>query len=121
MALLDDLVARLRAVPLVGDVRVIESLSVDAGTFQFKVRASVGEASLQIRFLKNETFVRYSFQLFTDRPVARWDNAPHYPGLPHFPHHFHNADNIVSASSLTGDVLADLGIVLADLPRLINT
>ena len=63
-SLLDDLVARLNAEAGLSDVRVIENVSVDPDTFQLKVRATVGIATPQIRFLRDESFTRYSFQLY---------------------------------------------------------
>jgi len=118
MALLDKLLARLRAVPELGDISVVENESVDVETFHFKIRASVSSATLQVRVLRDESLVRYAYQLFAERPLLRWDNAPHYPDLPNYPHHQHDQENNVSASSLTGDVLVDLEAVLAEIVRL---
>lgn len=41
---------------------------------------------------------RYHLQDAHQRRIARWDNAPHYPGLPGFPHHVHRQDNHVEAA-----------------------
>jgi len=112
------LLDRLRAAPDLSDIRVVDDTSVDADTFQFKVRADVGATTLQTRFLRDETFTRYSFQLYSDRPLLRWDNSPHYPDLPNFPHHFHDVDNHVTSSSLTGDLMTDIEVVLAEVARL---
>ena len=54
----------------------------------------------------------YAYQPFTDQPVIRWDNAPHFPTLPGFPHHWHAETGEVKESSLTGDPLQDLPDVL---------
>ena len=36
---------------------------------------------------------RYQWMDFTQQRLRRrWDNAEHYPDLPHFPHHFHVAE-----------------------------
>ena len=70
---------------------------------------------LEIRLIHTEVELLYSYQLFTDNPVLRWDNAPHFPVLPNFPHHFHEATSGVKASSLTGDPVQDLPHVLDEL------
>jgi hypothetical protein len=119
MALLDDLLARLHTDPILSDVRVVESESVDDATFHFKVRAAVKSANLQIRFLSDETFTRYSFQLYSDHPLLRWDNTPHYPDLPNFPHHFHDAGGKIVSSPLTGNLMSDVEIVLAEVKQFI--
>jgi len=86
---------------------------VDDETFVFKVRAAIVSSFLQIRFLAGKDLKRYSFQLYSDRPLLRWDNAPHYPDLFNFPHHFHNQNENISSSALSGDLLADYDLVIA--------
>jgi len=49
MALLDDLLARMRAAPELNDIQVLENESVDDETFVFKVRAAIVSCFLQIR------------------------------------------------------------------------
>ena len=120
MALLDDLLARMHDTPELSDIQVVENEAVDDETFQFKVRATVVPNFLQIRFLADKDLKRYSFQLYSVHPLLRWDNAPHYPDLPNPPHHFHDQDNDVTASSLTGDLLADFNIVIAEIKRFMN-
>jgi hypothetical protein len=56
MVLLDDLLVRLRAEPILTDIRVIESESVDDATFHFKVRAIVRFANLQIRSQRRDIY-----------------------------------------------------------------
>ena len=60
---------------------------------------------LEIRLIQTEEEILYSYQLFTDRPLLRWDNAPHFPALQSFPHHFHEETDRVQESSLTGNPL----------------
>ena len=113
MTLLDDLLTRMSATPELSDIQVVENESVDDETFVFKVRATIISSFLQIRFLADKDLKRYSFQLYSDRPLLRWDNAPHYPDLLNFPHHFHNQDENISSSTLTGDLLNDYDLVIA--------
>jgi hypothetical protein len=120
MALLDDLLARMGVAPELSDIRIVENKAVDGETFVFKVHASILSHSLQIRFLADKNLRRYSFQLFSDRPLLRWDNAPHYPSLSNSPHHFHDQDGNVSSSALTGNLLDDFDIVIVEVKRFIN-
>ena len=113
MTLLDNLLARRRSAPELSDIEVLENESVDDETFVFKVRASIVSRFLQIRFLADKDLKRYSFQLYSDRPLLRWDNAPDYLDLDNFPHHFHDQDDNVSSSTLSGDLLADYDLVIA--------
>jgi Family of unknown function (DUF6516) len=43
------------------------------------------------------TKYRHHWQDHTGRLIKRWDNAPHYPHVPSFPHHLHDGaeDNVV--------------------------
>lgn len=120
MALLDDLLSRMRRTPELSDIQVIDNESVDDETFVFKVRAVIAPGFLQIRFLADKDFGRYSFQLYSDRPLLGWDNTPHYPDLPNFPHHFHDRDENISSSNLTGNLLVDYEIVFAEIKLLMN-
>lgn len=56
-----------------------------------------------------------SFQLYSDRPLLRWDNALHYPDIANFPHHFHDEDENVFPSNLTGSLLNDFDVVMAEI------
>ena len=120
MALLDDLLARMRAAPELSDIQIIENEAVDDETFVFKVHASILPNHLQIRFLADKNFERYSFQLYSDHPLLRWDNAPHYPNLPNSPYHFHDQNGNVSPSALTGNLLHDFDIVIAEIKKFMN-
>jgi Family of unknown function (DUF6516) len=77
---------------------------------------------LEIRLIQAEDELLYSYQLFSDIPLVRWDNAPHFPALPTFPHHMHDETGTVSSSPLSGDPPQDLPYILdqtaALLPRL---
>ena len=41
---------------------------------------------------------RYHLQSSTSELVARWDNAPHHPSVPTFPHHYHDAESQVHSA-----------------------
>ncbi len=121
MALLDELLARMRAVPELSNIQVVENDAVDDETFVFKAHASILPNYLQIRLLADKDFQRYSFQLYSDRPLLRWDNTPHYPDLSNFPHHFHDHKGNVTSSALTGNLLVDFDVVMAEVKRFTNS
>jgi Family of unknown function (DUF6516) len=63
---------------------------------------------------------RYMYAYHYQRPdgtlVFRYDNTPHFPALPSFPHHKHEGSeaNVVAASS------SDLQIILTEIQGLIT-
>ena len=120
MSLLDDLLTRMRAAPELSDVQVVENDAADDETFVFKVQASIRSNRLQVRFLADKDFQRYSFQVYGDRPLLRWDNTPHYPNLSNSPHHFHDHKGNVTSSALTGNLLVDFEIAMAEVKRFMN-
>lgn len=83
----------------------------------YKIRCQLFRPAyqLEIRLIQTEKDIIYSYQLFTDRPIIRWDNAPHFPTLKSFPHHFHEETGEVKESFLTGDPLQDLPCILTDV------
>jgi hypothetical protein len=103
---------------LIKEHRTVELKIVDQETFSFKVRAKItDEFSLQIRYLQDGEFVRYSYQLFTTKAILRWDNAEHFPELPTFPHHFHDESGNRHSSELKGDLLSDIQLVLVEIEK----
>jgi hypothetical protein len=79
----------------------------------YKIRCILipSEYKLELKFIKIDEELIYSYQLFSKKPIIRWDNAPHYPNLKNYPHHFHNGVDI-EGSNLTGNVKEDLKEVL---------
>jgi len=75
--------------------------------------------SLQIWVHHERAFQRYAYQLFTDRPILRWDNAPHYPELQGFPH-LHDEAGHWFPSSLTGNPLVDVPTILDEIARFLE-
>jgi hypothetical protein len=111
-----DLLDMLARWPNTSNPRIIE-YEADAGVvLMYKIRCDLREGySLQIRLRLKAGAIAYSYQLFTTKPVLRWDNAPHYPSLANFPHHFHDDTETTYPSDLSGDPLADLSAVLAEI------
>ena len=108
--------ALLRASPKFKSFHIIDNDPLDEENFLFKIRCElISGQTLQIRLRAVSGSIRYSYQEFTDRPLRRWDNAPHFPNLPNFPHHHHDSRGNIAESSLTGDPTADLAQVLSAL------
>ena len=104
--------------PIIQEYRTVELKIADQETFSFKVRAKItDEFSLQIRYLQDGKFARYSYQLFTTKAILRWDNAEHFLELPNFPHHFHDTKGNRHGSKLKGELLSDVQMVLIEVER----
>jgi len=86
--------------------------TMDRAVYRIRCQLLRPAYRLESRLIQTAEDLLYAYQLFTDRPVIRWDNAPHFPTLPGFPHHFHEETGEVKGSSLTGDPLQDLPHVL---------
>jgi hypothetical protein len=114
--MLPQLEAILRASPKIISFRIIDNDPIDERNFFFKIRCEViSGQSLQIRLRSDAGQIRYSYQEFAEKPLRRWDNAPHFPHLAKFPHHYHDLNGTISESSLAGDPTTDLPQVLVAL------
>lgn len=110
-----DLVALLRRHPAVRSVRVVTLDETPSGRLEVKIRCQLaGGYQFQVWLHRELHALDYAYQLFTQKPLLRWDNAPHYPRIPTAPHHFHDVDGEVGSSTLTGDPLVDLPVVLRE-------
>lgn len=114
--MLPPLEALLHASPKVTSFHIIDSDAIDAENFLLKIRCELTSGrTFQIRLRAVASHIRYAYQEFTDKPLRRWDNAPHFPHLPSFPHHYHDAQGNMTASMLTGEPTRDLQQVLQAL------
>ena len=92
---------------ILGDSRV-ERFSV------IRERVSVADAHLRATVVfADRSQLEYSYHWASqeDHLIRRWDNTPHYPDLPGFPHHIHDgADNSVAPGRALNilDVLAEI-------------
>ena len=117
-ALVDDLLKLLREHSLVKSVRVVNHDETPAGNLELKIRCRlVKDYQLQVWLHHEPAFQDYAYQLFTARPLLRWDNSPHYPDIPTAPHHFHNDVGEVGESPLSGRPLRDLKKVLSEIEK----
>ena len=58
----------------------------------------------------------YHWESASGELICRWDNAPHFPGLPGFPHHVHNGQ---AGTTLPGQPV-DIFIVLDQIHQRIT-
>lgn len=94
---LDEVIGRLLSDPVVSRFEIIrERYTADDGYLRVQaVLADGGRLEfseyVQISAAAEIDVVTYSYH-WTDRNgslIQRWDNTPHHPGLPNFPHHVH--------------------------------
>jgi len=87
-----------------------------------KLRCSLlpSRYKLDVRLIQTENETIYSYQLFQDRPIIRWDNAPHFPSVTTFPHHFHDQNDKIKASNLIGKIIEDIDTVFDKIKRLLT-
>ena len=110
---IEQITALLTASALVTSWRILVA-DETANRAVYRIRCQLLRSSyrLEIRFIQTEKEILYSYQLFTDKPLIRWDNAPHFPALQSFPHHVHEETLEVKKSPLTGDPIQDLPYIL---------
>ena len=91
---------------------LIEDETAHRALYRVRCRVLRAAYQLELRFIETENETLYSYQLFADSPILRWDNAPHFPALPGFPHHLHDESGEVKDSPLVGMAVQDLPYVL---------
>lgn len=117
-SLSEDIHTLLLQNPLCLSVRLIESDSFAPEKFFFKLRAEfIKGCSFQVRIYVNRSHVDYSYQLFREGHLLRWDNKEEHRYLRSFPHHHHLPDNSVVESPLSGNPRQDLRMVLFIVER----
>ena len=116
--LVEGLIGILKRHSVVKSVRVVNYDETPAGKLEVKIRCRLVRGyRLQIWLHHEPEFQDYAYQLFTDHPILRWDNAPHYPHILSAPHHFHDESNKVSESFLTGTAEEDVKKVLSEIEK----
>ncbi len=117
----DKILKALANNPLVSQ---ISELFIDeAGNrsiYRIKCNLTPKKFNLSIKIIIVGPDTIYSYQLFSSEPLIRWDNAPHYPDVQSFPHHFHSGSEEVKESKLTGNIEKDIIIVLTHIKHYIN-
>jgi hypothetical protein len=107
------IISHLKSNPLISSLKIVEIDEVFTRSV-LRIRCNLLPSfyHFDIRLIQTENETIYSYQLYTDHPIVRWDNAPHYPEITTFPHHFHNKKGEVEVSPLQGSIFDDLDNVL---------
>ncbi|MBU4344999.1 MAG: DUF6516 family protein [Desulfobacteraceae bacterium] len=118
---LSKIVDYLKSIEIISSIKVV-SLDDSLQRSICKLRCSLlpSRYKLDVRLIQTENEIIYSYQLFHDRPIIRWDNAPHFPSVTTFPHHFHDQNDKIKASNLMGDIIEDIDYVLGEIKRLLT-
>ena len=117
----DDILAQIQQSPLCHTARIAESDNFAPEKFYFKIRAElVNGYNFQVRVYANLAHIDYSYQLFLEKHILRWDNKEEYPQLRTFPHHHHLPDHSVVEPPLSGDPRQDIRIVLHIVERFLT-
>jgi hypothetical protein len=108
-----DIISYLKSVSFISSLKILAVDEVFARSV-LRIRCNLLPSfyHFDIRLIQTENETIYSYQLYTDHPIARWDNAPHFHEISTFPHHYHNSKGEVKASPLKGSVFEDLDYVL---------
>ena len=111
-----EIVSYLKSVSLISSLTILSIDEVsERSVLRIRCNLLPSNHHLDIRLIQTENETVYSYQLYTDHPLTRWDNAPHFPEILTFPHHYHNLKGEVETSALKGVVLDDLAIVLKNI------
>jgi hypothetical protein len=119
--LLGTLMTKLQAHPVCQRANVIETKVFSSDQFFFKIRADFREGNnFQARIYYNQGHIDYAYQFFTHVPLFRWDNKEEFKYIATYPHHKHDDQGNVKTSSLTGDPVHDIDIVLHEISNFIS-
>lgn len=113
---LEAVKARLLTDPLVEHIEIRRERSTQADAHLrarlVLVNGTILEFSEYVQRIQGGkiTVVTYSYH-WADaqgRLIRRWDNTPHFPGLPSFPHHIHESPEDVVVPGQPMDIFAVL-------------
>jgi hypothetical protein len=117
--LLAEIVGLLEGSGFCKDIQIAETAFFSRDQFFFKIRTTLSSSlSFQIRIYYNQGHCDYSYQVFREGPLCRWDNKEHLMQFDNFPHHYHSVDGTIQSSPLQGQPQSNLSLVLEELKRL---
>jgi hypothetical protein len=96
----------------------IVRLTADRANLKLRIRTrdrhllSISEAIVNDRGTLKRLDYRYHFQDRDNHLIFRYDNTPHFPNLPSFPHHKHLPDRVIATPA--PDLLDVLDEALSD-------
>jgi hypothetical protein len=100
------------------EIKTIDEIH-ESGIYKIRCRLIPSKYKLELRFVKAKGQILYSYQLFSNAPIIRWDNSPHYPKIKTHPHHFHAHNGKIIKSELKGNVIMDIKKVLSAITKVI--
>jgi len=113
-----SVIEKFNIVTDISDIIVDEIL--ERAVYKFRCNLSKENLKVDIRWIISSKGLTYSYQLYSNKPILRWDNAPHFPKIKTYPHHFHNEKNEVFESELKGEVFNDIKIIFTEIEKFIN-
>ena len=115
-----QVISHLKSNPIISSLKIVAIEEVFTRRI-LRIRCNLLPSSyhLDIRLIQTDEESIYSYQLYTDHPIVRWDNAPHFPAIATFPHHYHNFKGEAEASPLKGFVFEDLDYVLENIKNIL--
>lgn len=121
--MIDDILHLIEHSPIVDGYHILQRDLAPGGEFILKVRCRIKrQFTFQVRIKNDPAGVRYAYQLFFGATtILRWDNAPHFPGLRNYPHHFHDTRGDSKPSVLVGEPIQDLSFVLSEVEKYFET
>lgn len=101
------------------DIQILETSQFSSKQYAFKIRTIVFSLYFfQIRIYYNQGYCDYSYQIFGDEPICRWDNKEHFADIKTFPHHYHTIEGEVIDSNLRGLPGEDLKLLIEEIRKL---
>jgi len=118
---LSKIVDYLKSIEIISSIQIVFlDDSLQRSICKLRCNLLPSRYKLDVRLIQTENEIIYSYQLFHDRPIIRWDNAPHFPSVTTFPHHFHDQNDKIKESNLMGDIIEDIDYVLGEIKRLLT-
>jgi len=95
--------------------------TANRGYYKIRCKLIPSDFKLQIKWIVTPESFIYSYQLFSDTHLLRWDNSPHFPDISTFPHHFHDITESIQSSIISGKhIKTDLDIVFKEIIEFIG-
>ena len=102
-------------------IEVIADETANRGYYKIRCSLMPSDYYLQIKWIVTSEDFIYSYQLFSDTHLLRWDNSPHFPDISTFPHHFHDIEGSIQKSIISGkNIKTDLDIILKEVSGFIE-
>ncbi|MBI9037769.1 MAG: hypothetical protein JEY97_06510 [Bacteroidales bacterium] len=102
-------------------IEVFSDETVNRGYYKILCKLIPSDYKLQIKWINTPENFIYSYQLFSNTHLLRWDNSPHFPDISTFPHHFHDINEKIKHSIVSGkDIKTDLDIIFKKIIAFID-